>query len=125
MAGLITFVKPEFKHADDRGCLVQLVSKGWKQVNVINSVKGCIRGGHYHKNNKELFYVASGAFRLVLDRGKEHEEYRMDKGKMFIVPPNVSHTFEYLEDTVIVACYNRGVIQPRGQDIYKPEMKKG
>lgn len=125
IANLISFVKPEFKHADDRGCLLQLVSQGWKQVNVIHSAKGSIRGGHYHKNNKELFYVVSGAFRLILDRGKKHAEYPITKGMMFVIPADVMHTFEYLEDTVVVACYDHGVNQPQGQDTYKSEMEKG
>lgn len=125
MTDMISFVKPEFRHADDRGCLLQLVSQGWKQVNVIHSVKGSIRGGHYHKNNKELFYVVSGAFRLILDRGEEQAEYSITKGMMFVIPEDVMHTFEYLEDTVIVACYSSGINQLQGQDIYKSEMKMG
>jgi dTDP-4-dehydrorhamnose 3,5-epimerase-like enzyme len=121
MAELISFIEPEFRHADDRGCLLQLVSQGWKQVNVIRSSKGSIRGGHYHKENKELFYVVCGSFRLVLDRGKEHFEQRITEGMMFIVHADVVHTFEYLEDAIIVACYDHGVNLRHGQDIFKAE----
>ena len=54
---LIQFLKPDFEHTDERGKLVQLVHDGWKQVNVIESKAGQIRGNHYHKVNREAFYV--------------------------------------------------------------------
>jgi dTDP-4-dehydrorhamnose 3,5-epimerase-like enzyme len=123
MMDLIRFVKPEFVHSDDRGSLAQLVSQGWRQVNVIQSAKGSVRGGHYHKNNQELFYIISGAFRLILDQGNEHAEYSITTGMMFIIPEQVAHTFEYAEDSILVACYDRGVNDFHGQDIHKSEQQ--
>ena len=61
---LIEFLKADFCFDDERGNLVQLVREGWKQVNVIRSEAGVERGGHYHAQNSEAFYVISGSFEL-------------------------------------------------------------
>ena len=37
------------------------------------------------------------------------EEYEIRKGDMFIIPEYVYHSFEYHEDTYLVAMYNDGV----------------
>ena len=109
---LIEFVKPDFVFENEAGCLKQLVHKGWNQVNVITSKKDSVRGGHYHKQNKECFYIIDGSFKLIVWKDNEKEEYEIKKGDMFIMPEYVYHTFEYHEDTVLVAMYNNGVEMP-------------
>ena len=52
---LINYIKPDFVHQDERGGLYQLVSKGFNQVNYIYSKADMVRGGHFHKINKEIF----------------------------------------------------------------------
>lgn len=106
---LIEFVKPDFVFENEAGCLRQLVHGGWNQVNVINSVAGSIRGGHYHKQNRECFYIIEGSFKLTVWKDDIKEEYEIKKGDMFIMPEFVYHTFEYHEDTVLVAMYDNGV----------------
>lgn len=108
---LIEWMKPDFEFENDAGCLKQLVHDGWKQVNVIISVPGSVRGGHYHKYNREGFYVVKGSFALrVWDaRTNESEMYEMREGDMFLIPPHVFHTFEYHEETTLVSLYSRGV----------------
>lgn len=106
---LIEFVKPDFVFENEAGCLRQLVHGGWNQVNVINSVAGSIRGGHYHKQNRECFYIINGSFKLTVWKDDIKEEYEIKQGDMFIMPENVYHTFEYHEDTVLVAMYDNGV----------------
>jgi len=54
-----------FTFNDDRGTLVQLVHEGYKQMNVVTSKKGVFRGGHYHKMNREVFYIISGHFKFT------------------------------------------------------------
>ena len=109
---LIEFVKPDFVFNNDAGQLNQLVHEGWKQVNAIFSAKGSIRGGHYHKYNKECFFILEGSFKLIVWKDKEKEEYEIKKGDMFIIPEYVFHSFEYHEDTYLVAMYNDGGVLP-------------
>lgn len=106
---LIEFMKPDFIFKNNKGCLTQLVHDGWKQVNVIMSEAGSVRGGHYHKFNDEGFYVVSGSFALEVWKGETRESYGFRAGDMFRVLPYVFHTFSYHEDTLLVSLYSRGV----------------
>jgi len=106
---LIKFVKPDFVFENEAGSLKQLVHDGWKQVNVITSVAGAIRGKHYHKYNNEGFYIIQGSFKLIVWKGEEKEEYTIKTGDMFLIPPYVFHTFDYIDNTVLVSMYSDGV----------------
>lgn len=106
---LIEFLEPDFKFENGNGLLVQLVHEGWKQVNAIFSKGNGVRGGHYHKFNKEAFYVLSGAFKLVVWKDEKKEEYALKAGDMFLINEYVYHTFEYVEDTWLVSMYSSGV----------------
>ncbi len=117
---LIEFIKPDFVFENEAGCLTQLVHNGWNQVNVIHSVAGSIRGGHYHKYNKECFYIIEGSFKLTVWNDKEKEEYEIKKGDMFIMPENTYHTFEYHEDTILIGMYDKGVeLDENTKDIWR------
>ena len=118
---LIQFIKPDFEFSDARGSLTQLVHGDWKQVNYITSVAGAYRGGHFHKQNTEAFYVISGAFLLVVESsvGKEHEEYTMKAGDFFTIPPMVTHSFTFTDNTQLISFYNHGVENADGsKDIW-------
>ena len=106
---LIEFTKPDFVFENECGSLKQLVHDGWKQINVITSVKDSVRGGHYHKYNKEGFYIVSGSFKLTVWKDELKEEYEIKPGDFFCIFPFVFHTFEYHEDTVLVSMYSNGV----------------
>jgi dTDP-4-dehydrorhamnose 3,5-epimerase-like enzyme len=101
--------EPDFVFQNDAGSLTQLVRSGWTQVNVVTSRAGAVRGGHYHKYNEEAFFVAEGKFRLIASRDGETETHLFGRGDMFVIPKYVAHTFQYLEDTTLVALYDRGV----------------
>lgn len=108
---LIEFIQPDFQFEDARGCLKQLIHDGWKQVNYISSVAGAFRGNHWHQRNKEAFFVISGRFDLSLEHTRTHEEesYLMKAGDFFIIPPNVSHSFLFTDDTQLISLYDEGV----------------
>lgn len=117
---LIKYLKTDFELKNQNGILIQLVHDGWKQVNVIISAAGKKRGGHYHKYNNEAFYVVSGRFRLYVWKEDVKEEYLMKKNSWFMINPHVYHTFEYLEDTVLVSMYSHGVeIDENIKDIWE------
>ena len=115
---LIGILQPDFNFENANGLLVQLVHDGWKQVNAIFSKKGCVRGGHYHKYNKEAFYIITGTFKLVVWKDDQKEEYRIKAGDMFLINEYVFHTFEYIEDTWLVSMYSNGVEMDFGKDIW-------
>lgn len=116
---LVQKVEPDFIFTNENGCLIQLVHEGWKQVNILNSNKGSLRGGHYHKICREVFYVIKGKLKLTLEEGQEIEENIFTEGEMFLISPFQKHTFEFLEDTLMIAMYDKGVEMIDGsKDIY-------
>lgn len=116
---MLEIIKPDFIYEDDRGKLIQLVHEGWQQVNIIFSKADVIRGGHYHKQNRELFFIVDGKCRVRVRKGKMAEEYQFSKGDMFVISEFVTHDFIYEKDTVLVSMYSRGVEMDNGRmDIY-------
>lgn len=122
---LIKQRKTDFNFEDKRGTLVQLVRRGFSQINVISSVAGASRGGHFHKMNTEAFYIIDGKCRVfaALDGRKEEKEFTA--GDFFQIAPYVRHSFQFLEDTILVSMYSLGVELQEGLvDIYE-EMNHG
>ena len=116
---LIELLKPNFSFKDERGSLVQLVRKGYNQVNVIFSKKNVLRGFHFHKENNEAFYIISGSLRLSVSKDGVYEDYTFKAGDMFLIPPFVDHSFLFLEDTLKVSMYDIGVEKKDGtKDIF-------
>ncbi len=109
---LIKILTPDFSFKDDRGSLVQLIHNGFAQFNVITSVKGAYRGGHYHKINSEAFYIINGKLSLELwdlENSQIKEYYNFTSGDMFEIMPNIIHSFKFEEDTTLVSMYSIGV----------------
>jgi quercetin dioxygenase-like cupin family protein len=116
---LVKKVKPDFEFSNENGYLIQLVHEGWNQVNVINSKKESIRGGHFHKINHEAFYIISGKMNLTLTYGDTQEDHLFQTGDMFIISPYQLHSFNFLEDTLMVSMYDIGVeLEDGTKDIY-------
>ena len=111
---MIRIIKPDFVFEDERGTLTQLIHEGYSQINVVTSKAGVERGRHYHALNREGFYGVEGAFTVEAKLGNKTERYSFKKGDMFIIEPNVIHTFDYSEDSTLVAFYDRGVELPDG-----------
>ena len=118
----VTMIEPDFTFQDERGYLAQLVHEGYSQINYISSVAGAYRGGHYHKENTELFYVISGEFEFEAwrDEDTEHEKHIFRTGDMFTIGPNIIHSFTYTKDSQLVSMYTNGVERENEQmDIYR------
>ncbi|MBR5561936.1 MAG: cupin domain-containing protein [Clostridia bacterium] len=106
---MITIIKPDFVFEDERGSLIQLVHEGYKQINVCTSKAGVERGRHFHRFSREGFYVIEGSFTVEAKLGDKKEFFDFKKGDMFVIERNVIHTFDYHEDSVLVAFYDNGV----------------
>ncbi len=116
---MIEILKPDFVFQDDRGLLTQLVHEGFSQYNIIFSKKGVLRGDHYHKENREAFYIITGELELRVKKGDVSKSYIFRPGDMFLIPPYVVHSFYYAEDTWLASMYDLGVEHEDGtKDIY-------
>lgn len=112
---MLKIIKTDFRFVDDRGTIEQLIHDGYKQINVITSKKGVVRGGHYHKENDEAFYIISGELNLDVNG----ESYHFSAGDFFGIEPYDMHSFEFLADTVLVSMYSNGVEKADGtKDIF-------
>jgi len=106
---MIEILQPDFVFEDDRGTLFQLVHDGFKQINAVYSKAGSVRGNHSHRVNREAFFVAAGSFELRYGDSSGSESRVFHKGEMFLIPPGVSHSFAFLEDTILIGMYDVGV----------------
>ncbi|MDD6698461.1 MAG: hypothetical protein PUE51_08985 [Veillonellaceae bacterium] len=107
---LFQIFQPDFEFEDNRGKITQLVREGYRQVNVITSHAGALRGKHYHKLNNEAFFFPYGRCRVTVEDREGHTETKIfGAGEMFRIGPYVMHSFEYLEETMVVSMYDKGV----------------
>ncbi len=118
---LIIVCEPDFVFPDERGLLVQISHDKYRQTNAVFTKKGAVRGrGHYHKNTDEAFFVLQGSVRVYASRGEQEEEAVFRTGDMFVIPANVRHSMDYLEDTYLVVEYTVPVELPDGaKDIFE------
>ena len=81
--------------------------------------KGFYRGGHYHRNKVEHFYIVSGKIRVRLvdlDTGDE-SEVMINKGQRVTIYPNCAHRFEAEEDAQVIEYYD-SVYDPEDDILY-------
>lgn len=117
MSQLYELLDPDFTFEDNRGKLAQLVHGGYEQVNVLVTNQGVTRGGHYHKNSTEAFYVISGCVEIHFSgiKQKTEEKVKFEQGDFFRIHPYVLHSMFFPEDCVMVAMYDRCVEQENGK----------
>ncbi len=112
---LVEIISPDFIFEDDRGLLAQITHETFGQVNAVYTRKGAVRGNrHYHRTTKEAFFIISGEVEVYLQLDEQEETHTFKTGDMFIIPENVKHTFDYKEDTYLVALYTSCVEKEDG-----------
>lgn len=115
---MVKILTPDFTNESDKGTLKQLVHGGYRQINVVQYHKGVISGNHYHKYNEETFYIIRGHIKLKVepvDGSVNCREYEFRDGDMFQIHKNVLHTLIYLENSILVALYDKGVELDNGE----------
>ncbi len=117
---LYSLLTVDFDFKDDRGKLTQLFHSGYSQVNVLETKKGVIRGGHFHKNTIEIFYIVRGKIKVKFSTNNEIEYATFSDGDFFQVFTNVVHEMEFLDNTIMIAAYDKPIEDILGtKDIYK------
>lgn len=103
LSDLFRIVPGYFRHSDARGEIIGILNCGvWRELNLIKSEAGVVRGGHYHENTEECFVILSGKVRVVFRKRGEDGNWHADErcfgaGDVFIIPPCVEHTINVLE----------------------------
>lgn len=88
-------LSPYIARLDERGGFLGITQESWAEINFIETGAKQVRGNHYHKETRELFFIVSGEIEIVIDdliSGK-HLEMSVSKGDIFIIEPYELHTF--------------------------------
>ncbi len=118
---MIRKLNVDFYHVDERGIICQILSIPSLQINYLFTKKGAKRGRHYHKENREIFYVIGGKVKISawhVNNDQEREERVFETGESFLIEPFAVHDLEFIEDTQMVAIYDKGVQKGEKKDIY-------
>jgi dTDP-4-dehydrorhamnose reductase len=115
-------IYPYFYFGDKRGRITGLMNKfNFEEINYIESIKGQIRGGHYHKNTKEAFFIVEGKILVELEYvndKKKHKNFIVEKGDIFVVNPEIVHTFRILKDSKWINMLSKKMDE-KNKDIHR------
>lgn len=118
---MIRKLNVDFSQTDSRGTICQILSIPNSQVNYLFTKKETKRGGHYHKKNKEYFFIINGKVRISAypaEHPEEKEEFIFALGDLFMVEPFTMHSFDFLDDTQMIVIYDLGIESGSEKDIY-------
>ena len=98
-------IPPETAFRDARGELQQLFSAPLTSVLRMTSVRGAIRGNHYHHTDYHYCWLQRGrmiyAHRPVGSR-RPPREWLITPGQVFYTPPQYEHVMYFLEPSVVL-----------------------
>ncbi len=122
---MVERIERYFIHNDERGTIEGIINKGcWKEINIITSSGSILRGGHYHKETQEMFIILDGEVIVKaqkVENGKltsEVMEFHARTGDVFIVNPNVVHTFQVEVYSKWLNALSK-IIDPKNPDIHR------
>lgn len=88
--------EPYKKFEDGKGTFTGIVNSGlWEEINYVETAAGKVRGGHYHRETRELFFIIEGDIDITvtdLDGNVTHA-FSASRGSIFIIEPLEVHTF--------------------------------
>ena len=93
------FLEKYLIHKDTRGIFKGITNKyTWGEINLIETNANVIRGNHYHKYTKELFYILEGEIQIDICHlvTNEEQSFVAKAGMAFIIDPYENHTFNTL-----------------------------
>lgn len=116
------FVESKIFHQDERGFIHSVIRSGeWREINYIESQKGAIRGGHYHKKTLECFFIIKGLIDISIENIKsgKTEKFTAKARDVFVVKPFEVHKFQVLEDSAWINILSIAMNEHE-KDMFKP-----
>lgn len=95
-----------FRRQDIRGKFMEVWRGGdWHAMNFFTIKKGCSRGGHYHKETRELFFIVEGQCEVKLRDIRTGRESQFTAGQedVFVVDPYELHSLTALRESKVIA----------------------
>ncbi|HSS21914.1 MAG TPA: cupin domain-containing protein [Pyrinomonadaceae bacterium] len=104
---------PYLNKVDERGGFWGITQESWAEVNFIETQAGQIRGNHYHKETRELFFIISGEIDVVIEdlNSGQRVELSVTKGDIFLIEPYELHTFHVRTDAKWINMLSKPVDQ--------------
>jgi oxalate decarboxylase/phosphoglucose isomerase-like protein (cupin superfamily) len=104
---------------DARGSIADILEDELiEHVSILTTVRGSVRGNHYHRETYQWVYIVSGKLRYVTHTdGGPALAGVVRAGDVLMTGPMESHAMEALEDTTMVVM-TRG---PRGGREYESD----
>ena len=114
-------LSPYFASQDERGGFVGITQEHWAEINFIETKAQQVRGGHYHKETRELFFVISGKIDVVIEDLKSGKQLEMSvgKGDVFVIEPYELHTFYVRTDAEWINMLSQPLDQ-ENPDFHRP-----
>jgi quercetin dioxygenase-like cupin family protein len=100
---------PQYSHKDDRGEITDiLVKEGIDFVTIITSLKGAVRGQHYHKETVQYVYILKGKMKLLARLPDQPTTVTiLEKGDLAFTDVMEEHAMIALEDSAFMV-FTRG-----------------
>ena len=89
---------------DVRGEIKNLIDAPFTSAAIITSVKGAIRGNHYHRNDYHYCWLQSGAmeyFHRPAGTRQRPRRWVVKPGQMFYTPPGYEHAMVFTRKSVL------------------------
>jgi len=102
---VLVTLRPPF--VDDRGEILNLLDEPFSSASVITSVKGAIRGNHYHKTDFHYCWLQKGRMVYLhrpVGQAAAPGRWEITPGQMFYTPPMYEHAMHFTEDSVLFVC---------------------
>ena len=96
-------IRPPF--VDERGQILNLVDAPFTSAAVITSVKGAVRGNHYHKDDYHYCWLQKGRmlyYHRPVGDASAPTEWVITAGQLFYTPPMYEHAMHFTEDSVLL-----------------------
>ena len=102
--GTIVTLRPPF--VDERGEIRNLIDAPFTSAAVIRSVKGAVRGNHYHRTDYHYCWLQSGGvnyYHRSVGDPRPPQQWIITPGQLFYTPPMYEHVMVFTEDSVMLA----------------------
>ncbi len=89
-------LEPYKNFTDSRGSFLGIINSGqWEEINYVETEANQVRGGHYHKETSELFFIINGNIEIKIEKVGEKNRINLTvgSGTIFVIEPLEIHTF--------------------------------
>ena len=89
---------------DERGEILNLIDAPFTSAAVVTSVKGAVRGNHYHKTDYHYCWLQRGGllyYHRPVGATSRPKRRVIKPGQLFYTPPRYEHAMHFTKDSVM------------------------